>query len=194
MVDAARGLAAATSLHEDLIGRHERRSMDRATWRARDRDECVGGCRQPDRRSGADQDDRCWRPVEHGRARADDTEIELTGCDGRIALEHQYEALAVVGDTREVLPGRQSVDGQIRVVPSGRCRVDRDDQAVRPGGATAADEIDPDTSWARIPSDLVHARRVPVTGYRTVPWDGQDARSGPFVKRAGWDSNPRPRD
>ena len=57
-----------------------------------------------------------------------------------MTLEHQHEALLVVGDPGDVLSGLESVDGQVRVVPARRCWIDPDDQAVGPGSGRAAKE------------------------------------------------------
>ena len=131
-------------------------------------------CGEPYRLSGADQDHRRRRPIEDGLARADDAEILIVRLDGGVTLEHQHEALPVVGDPGEALPRLESVDGQLRVVPASRCRIDRDDQAVGPGSGRAAKErwsrrrtslagawLDPGVTSARIPDDLVHAIRMP---------------------------------
>ena len=105
MVDPARGLAAATRLHDDLVRRHEGGAVDRSTRRAGDRDESVGRRSEPDRLTGADQNDRRRRPVEHGLARADNAEIEIPRLDGRAALEHQHQALGSSATRDTCCPG-----------------------------------------------------------------------------------------
>ena len=174
MVDPASGLAAAARFHEDLIGWHEGRTMDPSARRARDRDKGIGGRGEPDRPSGTDQDHGGWWPIEDRLTRADDAEVQRIRSDGGVTLEHQHEPLAIVGDPGDHLPGLESVDGKVRVVPAGGCRIDRDDEAVRPWRARTAEEprdgrwarpadvwLDPGVTWARIPGDLVHGRRVP---------------------------------
>jgi hypothetical protein len=114
--------------------------MDSSTGRAGDRDEGVGGCSEPDRLAGADQDHRRRWPIEDGLARADDPEITITGLDGSVTLEDQHEALPVIGEPCHLLSRLESVDSQVRVVPAGRCGIDPDDQTVRLGGGRTAKE------------------------------------------------------
>ena len=140
MADAARRVARAARLHEDL-GRVDRRgSGDRPGRRGCQGHERIGVGADVQGGAGSGKDDAGRGVVEDARTVAEPRERLVADPHGRLALQHEHQSLLGCAGPPDRRTWLQSVGGEPDVRPARIVRGDAHDRAVLPGWSRTTEE------------------------------------------------------